>query len=330
MCYKNEKYRLLEEQLAEKTKDVPGFISSYLYTLRSSRTKTNNWRVVNDMLLFFMKNYIIERDSIKSIIPEDIKNIKYTDVINFLSNDMSLKDSTVLTKKAILGSFWKHMKISGVVSSNIVHDISNCTFKNEQQEHIVEIPKEGQLENFLINIQIGNKNDFDCIRNLTIVKLFVGSGIRSEELIGLDIDDLHLDGDVAYITVMGKGKNKVKDTVALSDETVESMEEYLICRETFIEEKRTEDVALFLSNRGTRMSKTAIRNFFDRYSNHEIYPHMLRHLCGTMLYGSTNNIMMVQKQLRHKDIATAAKYYIHVSEEDIHEAVKKLSTASGK
>lgn len=83
------------------------------------------------------------------------------------------------------------------------------------------------------------------------------------------------------------------------------------------------DNALFLSNERRRMSKTAITNFFTSYSN-GISPHQLRHWHGTKLYEFTKDIVKVQRQLRHSSLETAAKYYVHIDESDIADAVACL------
>lgn len=102
------------------------------------------------------------------------------------------------------------------------------------------------------------------------------------------------------------------------------LEEYLTMRDIFIRERKITNKALFLSNENKRMSKGAITSFFERYSDGRIYPHMLRHWVGTDLYNRTNNIMIVQRQLRHKNLETAARYYVHMDESTIANAVLDL------
>lgn len=330
MCYKNEMHERLEQTLSQNLKDIPKFISSYFSTIRSSKTKRNNWGIIKDMLLYFIDTGLFQKGSLSELTPEDIQSITYTDIINFLGKDKTLKDSTILSKKAVLSSFWTHLKLIGVVEENIVSNIPRGTFKNEEQNKVVKVPTLPQWEKFISNIKGGNNNSYDCERNLAIVQLFMGSGIRCEELIGLDIDDLYLDDDTPYIMVMGKGKQKVQDKVLLTEDAVFCLKEYLEYRDEFIKSKiadgkEVQPKPLFLSNRGSRMSSTAIQNFFERYSEHQISPHMLRHWYGTKLYNTTHNIVLVQHQLRHKDVSTAAKYYIHVSDNDLYNAVRSLS-----
>ena len=90
-----------------------------------------------------------------------------------------------------------------------------------------------------------------------------------------------------------------------------------------MKENDVESNALFLSNERRRMSKTAITNFFTRYST-SVNPHQLRHWVGTKLYEKTKDIVLVQKQLRHSSLETAAKYYVHMSEDSIADAMAEL------
>ena len=88
-------------------------------------------------------------------------------------------------------------------------------------------------------------------------------------------------------------------------------------------ENNVESNGLFLSNERKRMSKTAITSFFANYSD-SISPHQLRHWHGTKLYETTKDIVKVQRQLRHSSLETAAKYYVHIDENDIADAVAEL------
>lgn len=51
---------------------------------------------------------------------------------------------------------------------------------------------------------------------------------------------------------------------------------------------------------------------------------MLRHWVGTKLYEETKDIMIVQKQLRHKNLETVAKYYVYIEEDAVADAMAKL------
>jgi site-specific recombinase XerD len=241
------------------------------------------------------------------------------DIINYLN---SLKNgidctpntlNTLGTKKNVLSAFWSYLVEQKIVDENIIKQIPGHLYKSEITNHVVKIPTEDQLENFINSVEQGNNNDFDCTRNIAIVQLFLGSGIRSEELIGLDVSDLHFEEEAPYITVMGKGKREIKDEVFISAKAKYYLEDYLIKRDEFVTDRGIKDEnALFLSNRCNRISKTPIASFFSAYSDGQINPHMLRHWVGTVLYEKTKDIVFVQRQLRHRSLETAAKFYVHM------------------
>lgn len=331
MCYKIEAQQRLEVKLNKKLKDIPNIVKDFLITFKSSRTKNANWSCIKDMLEFFLENRIIEKDSMSDIDAEDLKKILPIDVIKYLNNlTYDHKMSSIRTQKAIISSFWLYLESRGVCDSNIVYKIPKKLYKVEKSnvDNSLKIPSQEELLTFERNIQ-KIPNQFTAFRDLTIIKLFCGSGIRSEELIGLDMKDVFLDDKSPHIMVWGKGKKEVQDRVPLSYEAMDYLTEYFEYRREFINEKKSQnktvdEVSVFISNRGKRMSKGAIDDFFERYSEDTITPHMLRHWCGSTLYENTKNIKLVQKVLRHKNVATTAEIYVHVSDNDVDDAVNIL------
>ena len=318
MCYKVEKQRKIEQKLAEELKNVPGFIADFFDRYKSSATKKINWIYIRDMLNWMLSNGCIKKDSISGITVKDMNDITSNNVIKYLNE---LKNGilgrtnsldSINTKKNVFSAFWNYLRQNKCVEENIIAHIPSNLYKSEKKFKEVEIPTDEEVEEFLRRVNNGNKNEFNVIRNIAIVQLIKGSGIRSEELINMDINDLHLyEEDRPYMMVLGKGNIEIYDKVYMSERAKMYLEEYLIMRDIFIREREITDKALFLSNENKRMSKGAITSFFERYSDGRIYPHMLRHWVGTDLYNRTNNIMYVQKQLRHKNLETAAKYYKH-------------------
>lgn len=331
MCYKTEEHKAIAIKLSEKMSDVPRFISNYFMRYKSEESKLTYWGYIKNLLQWLIDNHIIVADTISNISPDDLNIVQSVDITNYLTelkqgiNGAANTFSSIGTKKNVFGAFWTYMTNEKIVENNVVKYISKSLFKSETTDYEVKVPTKIQLKSFIENLQKGNGNEFDCIRNLTIVQLMLGSGIRSEELIGLDIDDLYLDTESPYITVLGKGKKEIKDEVLISSKAKEYLEKYLIKRNEFIAERNiTNEPALFLSNYNKRISKTPITKFFKQYSNGEINPHMLRHWVGTEIYRKTHDIVLVQRQLRHKKVETAARYYIHVDKKNISSVMAKL------
>lgn len=329
MCYKADKHKHLSVKLSEKLLDVPLFISDFFDRYKSAATKNCNWGYIRDLLQWLIDKGYIEKESISQITTDDMDKITSNHVIKYLNE---LKDGitgrknsldSLCTKKNVFSAFWNYMFMNKYVTDNIIRHIPSHLYKSEVTQKEVIVPTDEQVEEFICNLNDGNGNEFNIIRNIAIVKLIMGSGIRSEELINLDIKDLYLDEKRPYIMVLGKGKIEQYDKVFISQEAKQYVEDYLIQRDIFVKKNDVETNALFLSNERKRMSKTAITNFFSRYSD-SIFPHSLRHYVGTKLYEKTKDIVKVQRQLRHSSLETAAKYYVHIDENDIADAVAGL------
>lgn len=330
MCYKEERHRHLSIALSEKLKDVPDFITDFFDRYKSAATKNCNWGYIRDLLQWLIDKNYINKESIFKITIEDMDKITSNHVVKYLND---LKDGitgrknsldSICTKKNVFSAFWNYMFLNKYVSDNIIRHIPSHLYKSEVTQKEVKVPTDEQVEKFLCSLNDGNNNEFNIIRNLAIVKLIMGSGIRSEELINLDVKDLHFDEEKPYIMILGKGKIEQYDKVYVSKSVVGYVEDYLKQRDLFVRENNIEDNALFLSNDKRRMSKTSITSFFNRYSDGNIFPHALRHWVGTKLYEQTKDIVLVQKQLRHSSLETAAKYYVHMDEDIIADAMAGL------
>ena len=330
MCYKAEKHRQISIKLSEKLEDVPEFIADFFDRYKSAATKNCNWGYIRDLLQWLLDKKYIKKENISTISKEDLNGITSNHIIKYLNG---LKDGTIGrknsldsigTKKNVFSSFWNYLFMNKYVDDNIISHIPGHLYKSEVTQKEVKIPTDKQVEKFIIRLNDGNNNEFNIIRNLAIVNLIMGSGIRSEELINLDVKDLFLDSKEPFIMILGKGKIEQYDKVFISERAKMYLEEYLKARERFVKDNGTKTNALFLSNENKRISKTAITSFFNRYSNSEIYPHMLRHWVGTKLYEQTKDIVLVQRQLRHSSLETAAKYYVHMDENCVAAAISKL------
>lgn len=331
MCYKVEKQRKIEQKLAEELKNVPGFIADFFDRYKSSATKKINWIYIRDMLNWMLSNGCIKKDSISNIVEEDMNGITSNNVIKYLNE---LKNGilgransldSINTKKNVFSAFWNYLRQNKCVEENVIAYIPKNLYKSEKKFKEVEIPSDEEVEEFLRRVNDGNKNEFNVIRNIAIVQLIKGSGIRSEELINMDINDLHLyEEDRPYMMILGKGNIQEYDKVYMSEQARINMEEYLKIRSLFVNEREIKNEALFLSNENNRLSKGAITGFFRKYSDETIYPHMLRHWVGSKLYQETKDIVLVQRQLRHKNLETAARYYVHMDESVIANAVLAL------
>jgi site-specific recombinase XerD len=152
-------------------------------------------------------------------------------------------------------------------------------------------------------------------RDLTLLTLFLGTGIRISECVGLNITDF--DFKTNGFKVTRKGGNQV--LLYFGDEVRKELDDYLEERNR-IEPAPDHEDALFLSLQRKRLSNRAIQNLVKKYARiisplKKISPHKLRSTYGTALYQETGDIYLVADVLGHKDVNTTKKHYAAISDD---------------
>lgn len=153
-------------------------------------------------------------------------------------------------------------------------------------------------------------------RDLAILTLLLGTGIRVSECVGLDIDDIDFKNN--GIKVTRKGGNEM--IVYFGEEVEKSLRNYLETTRKAVEPLPEYEKALFLSTQRRRMGVQAVENMVKKYAkrvtpNKKITPHKLRSTYGTSLYKETGDIYLVADVLGHKDVNTTKKHYAAIDED---------------
>ena len=146
-------------------------------------------------------------------------------------------------------------------------------------------------------------------RDLAIVTLLLGTGIRVSECVGLDIEDVDFKNN--GIKVTRKGGNEM--VVYFGPEVEKALKRYLEVRENIIPLEGHEH-ALFYSTQRKRIGVQAVENLVKKYARQvtttkKITPHKLRSTYGTALYQETGDIYLVADVLGHRDVNTTKKHY---------------------
>lgn len=152
-------------------------------------------------------------------------------------------------------------------------------------------------------------------RDLTLLTLFLGTGIRISECVGLNVSDFNFKNNSFIVT--RKGGNQ--EVLYFGDEVRQALLEYLEERNSIAALPGHED-AFFLSLQKKRLSNRAIQNLVKKYARiiaplKKISPHKLRSTYGTNLYRETGDIYLVADVLGHKDVNTTRKHYAAISDE---------------
>ena len=147
-------------------------------------------------------------------------------------------------------------------------------------------------------------HDRTVVRDLCLLTLLLGTGIRVSECVGLNIEDV--DFDNGAIRIIRKGGNEARKEII----TLQGHES-----------------ALFLSIQNRRITVRAVENLVKKYASQvttlkKITPHKLRSTYGTSLYRESNDIYLVATVLGHKDVNTTRKHYASIDDEQKRKAAK--------
>lgn len=152
-------------------------------------------------------------------------------------------------------------------------------------------------------------------RDLALITLLLGTGIRVSECVGLDVEDIDFKNNAVKVT--RKGGNEM--FVYFGYEVEQALKKYLEVREGITPVSGHEH-ALFYSTQRKRMGVQAVENLVKKYAREitttkKITPHKLRSTYGTALYQETGDIYLVADVLGHKDVNTTRKHYAAVGDE---------------
>ncbi|WP_407855251.1 tyrosine recombinase XerS [Enterococcus hailinensis] len=164
------------------------------------------------------------------------------------------------------------------------------------------------------------------LRDLAIIALFLGTGMRLSELVNMNVQDLDLTAGEARVYRKG-GK---WDMVVISSIALEFLTNYLAQREQLYQPVETES-ALFLTRyrgKAKRIASGAVEAMVGKYSESfkiKISPHKLRHSVATQLYSKTNSLVQVAEQLGQSG-TSATTVYTHIAGKQKRDAMNDLWT----
>ncbi|MEK5070848.1 site-specific tyrosine recombinase XerD [Sporosarcina sp. FSL K6-1508] len=173
-------------------------------------------------------------------------------------------------------------------------------------------------------IEIPDRSKPQGVRDHALLEILYGTGMRVSELIGLDMDDIHL--SMGFVRVFGKGgKERI---IPLGGKSIEACKRYIEeARPSFIAKQKGAE-ALFVNMRGTRLTRQGCWKLLKGHAlnagiQKELTPHILRHTFATHLIENGADLRAVQEMLGHADISTT-QIYTHVSRSRLKEVYVKF------
>ena len=163
-------------------------------------------------------------------------------------------------------------------------------------------------------------------RNIAIFTLFLGTGIRVSECVGLDIEDVDFKNN--RIRIIRKGVKE--EYVYFGEEVANALKSYITEERVHVKPREGHEHALFYSIQKRRISVQAIENLVNEYTSQitsfkHITPHKLRSTYGTALYQQTGDIYLVAEVLGHNDVNTTRKHYAAMDDEQKRSAADAVT-----
>ncbi|PKM49751.1 MAG: integrase [Firmicutes bacterium HGW-Firmicutes-7] len=273
-------------------------------------------------------------DCLDLILPDDIE--MYLEYLNYYikENDKHTQIEHINTERgkarklASLRTFYNYFFKKQKIKTNPALLVE---LPKIHDKHIVRLEID-EIAKLLDEVESGEKlsatqkrfHVYTKERDLALLTLLLGTGIRVSECVGLNITDI--DFAINGIKIVRKGGNEV--IVYFGQEVKDALLIYLENRKKMVTKPMDED-ALFLSIQNKRLSVRSVQNLVKKYAQlitrlKNISPHKLRSTYGTNLYRETGDIYLVADVLGHKDVNTTKKHYAQIEDERRRMAAKAV------
>lgn len=324
LTMKSEEYKTFPAVLreyAEYTVVIKGnsekTVCEYLLDLRTFfRFMITKW----DDLNLAMDEF--EKLSIKRISVDDVKRVTQKNIIEYLmfvGRDRENSSTTRMRKLSALRSFFKYAH-----TKEHIIDV-NPTADVDAPKKSITLPKYLTVEEAvkLIETVRVDKESKTRIRDHAIIVLFLNTGMRLSELVGLNLESF--DPDLTMVKVLGKGSKE--RVIYLNKAARAAMIEYLRQR---LDPKhvRTSSNAVFLSGRENRISNKTVQWMVQKYLKMAglgakgLSVHKLRHTAATLMYQSGKVDIRVLKDILGHEQLNTTQIYTHVVDRNLEEAVE--------
>lgn len=227
------------------------------------------------------------------------------------------KSSQARITSAVRG-FYSFLYLSGTLQSNLLGQLSSAKIPQR-------LPKALSTEE--VELLIGSISGSSIVdrRDLAIIELLYGTGMRISELTGLSMSDLYLEEQLIIVT----GKGNKQRLLPLGRYAHQALMAWIGVEARMAllgKSKRSRDSldAVFLNLRGTRLSRQGAWGVLkDRAARvglaEKFSPHVLRHSCATHMLDNGADLRVVQELLGHVSVATT-QIYTKISNERIRSA----------
>ncbi|MCM8761832.1 MAG: tyrosine recombinase [Candidatus Omnitrophica bacterium] len=285
----------------------------------------------NEILEYFLKHIEIERNLSKNTVVsyrtdlekfgeflhlnkyklQEIDSEKITGYILFLKK-RGLSSSSIIRALSAVRNLYRFMAVQGIVKGSDVPDVESPKI----ERLLPDVLSREEIDALIKNI-----SGRDKLRNLAIIELIYGAGLRVSEVTGIKLEDINFEKE--YVKIKGKGNRE--RLVFINRHTISAIKNYLEAR---TEDKIAKSIWLFPNRSGRRISRQSIWKLIKKISVYlpsekRITPHTFRHSFATHLLEGGLDLRVVQQLLGHKTLATT-EIYTHTNRKHIQALYKKF------
>ena len=245
-----------------------------------------------------------------------LKNTENDSVPNkiYINHELAVK-----RKLCAVRSFFDYLFKNQRIGSNVtelvplpkVHEKPIIRLNRNEMVRMLELAQSGEK----LTASQQKYQKITAKRDFAMLSLFLGTGIRVSECVGMDIGDVDLENNAFIVT--RKGGNQV--VLYYPPEVAEALADYIQERKD-IEPLPGHETALFLSLQRRRITQRAVQNLVKKYAavaaplKSRISPHKLRSTYATNLYNETGDIYLVADVLGHTSVDTTRKHYADMTD----------------
>lgn len=320
--------------IRDTVRELPRVCGQFLLSIESTTTALTRLGYARDLKLFFhfLKTEIRTFGTLSVDDWDDhwLSNItsrhieQYLAYLTYYQNDQDAEfmnqELSKMRKLSSLRTFYKYLFKNNRVPADVCalvempkrHEKPILRLEIDEVARLLDMAESGDA----LSERQKKFHDITKIRDLTMLTLFLGTGIRVSECVGLNMEDI--DFETSAFLVTRKGGNQV--ILYFPYEVEVQLKRYMAWR---MEQKALpgHESALFLSLQMKRMGVRAVEKMVKKYAlqaaplKKRMSPHKLRSTFGTNLYNETGDIYLVADVLGHSDINTTRRHYAAMGDE---------------
>lgn len=321
------------KKIREILKEFPDFMYDYFVGIENNTSELTRLNYCYDLRTFFHflmngTSLFHDKATVYELEVEDLNRIKSTHIERFLSYISSYEDENGKQKintergkarklaavRSMFKYFFRHNMLEADVASKVptpkLHEKSIIRLEVDEVAKFIDTAESGEG----LSGHAKSYHDHTKVRDVAIVTLLLGTGMRISECVGLNVSDVDFTTNGLKIT--RKGGNQT--ILYFSDEIKVALVDWL--NERNENPLLADEPALFVSLQNKRITPRAVQKLVKKYAAittplKHITPHKLRSTYGTNLYRETGDIYIVADVLGHKDVNTTKKHYAAISED---------------